>query len=114
MQPYLAKDAKATATIQAGEYDPFEITFRIPTGGEVADVLSATGATITGGNAEVPLSAIVGRESRKWMAKHLISWTLPIPPTFDSIDGAIAAPEILAEMFTAMTSADRRGEAEKN
>jgi len=89
-----------TAEIKAPGYKPFSITFRVPGVAGRSDLLMAD----YGGESDADRQSR-GQAAVRFCADHLVSWTLPQPVGYKSLD-AMRSPLVLWSIFSAIRKSE--------
>jgi hypothetical protein len=85
-----------TVEVKAPGLKPFSVTFKVPGAGGRADLALATA---------IGDLASRGEEMVRFVARHLVSWTLPQPAEHKSV-AAIKSPAVLFALFSAIREAE--------
>lgn len=94
-----------TVMVRAPGTDPFEITFRAPSGAEIGDLLGIVGIRQT--------SVLEhGPTLREFIADHLLAWSLDIECCQDSLDKRLTL-ETLGELAKILVDTDWQQDTEK-
>lgn len=87
-----------TEEIRVPGHKAFTATFRVPGVAGRADLALASAATE---------AASRGEEMVRFVARHLVAWSLPIPAEFKSV-AAIQSAAVLFGLFSAMRDAEEQ------